>query len=108
MPRRSTNSVTTRHSTASTAPSRACTRSRGWTCDLVFNLSESFAGNDTADACIAAYLELLGKRFTGAGSHGLFYAQDKAVAKKILEFHGIHTPVFARLVSRAPGFLARP
>jgi D-alanine-D-alanine ligase len=64
--------------------------------DLVFNLSESFAGNDTADYCIAAYLELLGKRFTGSGSHGLLYAQDKAVAKKILEFHGIHTPVFAR------------
>ena len=65
-------------------------------CDLVFNLAESFAGNDTADYCIAAYLELLGKRFTGSGSHGLLYAQDKAVAKKILEFHGIHTPVFAR------------
>jgi D-alanine-D-alanine ligase len=64
--------------------------------DLVFNLAESFAGNDTADYCIAAYLELLGKRFTGAGSHGLLYAQDKANAKKILEFHGIHTPVFAR------------
>jgi D-alanine-D-alanine ligase len=45
-------------------------------CDLVFNL--------------------IGKRFTGAGSHGLLFAQDKGVAKKILEFHGIHTPVFAR------------
>jgi D-alanine-D-alanine ligase len=65
-------------------------------CDLVFNLAESFAGNDTADYCIAAYLELIDKRFTGAGSHGLLYAQDKGVAKKILEFHGIHTPVFAR------------
>ena len=65
-------------------------------CDLVFNLAESFAGNDTADACIAGYLELIAKRFTGAGSHGLLYAQDKAVAKKILEFHGLHTPVFAR------------
>jgi len=65
--------------------------------DLTFNLAESFAGNDTADAGIAGYLELLGKRFTGAGSHGLLYAQDKAIAKKILEFHGIHTPVFARL-----------
>jgi D-alanine-D-alanine ligase len=64
--------------------------------DLVFNLAESFAGNDTADYCIAAYLELMDKRFTGAGSHGLLYAQDKGVAKKILEFHGIHTPVFAR------------
>jgi len=65
-------------------------------CDLVFNLAESFAGNDTADYCIAAYLELISKRFTGSGGHGLLYAQDKAVAKKILEFHGIHTPVFAR------------
>ena len=65
-------------------------------CDLVFNLAESFAGNDTADYCIAAYLELIEKPFTGSGSHGLLYGQDKAVAKKILEFHGIHTPVFAR------------
>ena len=65
-------------------------------CDLVFNLAESFAGNDTADYCIAAYLELVNKRFTGSGSHGLLYGQEKANAKKILEFHGIHTPVFAR------------
>jgi D-alanine-D-alanine ligase len=65
-------------------------------CDLIFNLAESFAGNDTADHCIAAYLELIDKRFTGAGSHGLLYAQDKGVAKKILQFHGIDTPVFAR------------
>ena len=65
-------------------------------CDLIFNLSESFAGNDTADFNIAAYLELIGKRFTGAGSHGLMLAQDKSVAKKIFAFHGIATPVFAR------------
>ena len=65
-------------------------------CDLFFNLAESFAGNDTADYCIAAYLELLTKKYTGSGSRGLLYCQDKGVAKKILEFHGIHTPVFAR------------
>lgn len=64
--------------------------------DMIFNLAESFGGNDTADYCIAAYMELLGKKFTGSGSHGLLYGQDKAAAKKILEFHGIHTPVFAR------------
>ena len=64
--------------------------------DMIFNLAESFGGNDTADYCIAAYMELLGKHFTGSGSHGLLYGQDKAAAKKILEFHGIHTPVFAR------------
>src|SRR5690349_3157258 len=50
-------------------------------CDLIFNLSESFDGNDTADYNIAAYLELVGKRFTGTGSHGLMLAQDKSVAK---------------------------
>jgi D-alanine-D-alanine ligase len=65
-------------------------------CDLIFNLSESFAGNDTADFNIAAYMELTGKPFTGTGSHGLMLAQDKSVAKKIFAFHGIHTPIFAR------------
>jgi D-alanine-D-alanine ligase len=66
-------------------------------CDLVFNLTESFGGNDLADFCIAGYLELIGKRFTGAGAHGLMLAQDKALAKKIFAFHGIQTPVFAKV-----------
>jgi D-alanine-D-alanine ligase len=65
-------------------------------CDLVFNLVESFNGDDTADFKIASYLELIGKRYTGAGTHGLMLAQDKAIAKKIFAFHGIDTPVFAR------------
>jgi D-alanine-D-alanine ligase len=65
-------------------------------CDLVFNLAESFADDDTADFKIAAYLELLGKKYTGTGTHGLMLAQDKAIAKKIFAFHGIHTPVFAK------------
>jgi D-alanine-D-alanine ligase len=65
-------------------------------CDLMFNLAESFADDDTSDFKIAAYLELLGKKFTGTGSHGLMLAQDKAVAKKIFAFHGIHTPTFAK------------
>src|SRR5258705_2964920 len=65
-------------------------------CDLVFNLCESFAGDDTADFKIAAYLELIGKQYTGSGTHGLMLAQDKAVAKKIFAFHGIHTPTFAK------------
>ena len=65
-------------------------------CDLVFNLAESFGDDDTADFKIAAYLELLGKKYTGTGTHGLLLAQDKAVAKKIFAFHGIHTPTFAK------------
>ena len=64
--------------------------------DLVFNLCESFNGDDTADFKIASYLELLGKKYTGSGTHGLMLAQDKAIAKKIFAFHGIHTPTFAK------------
>ena len=63
--------------------------------DLIFNLVESFAGNDTFDSAVAGYLELLDRKFTGTGSHGLYLAQDKALAKKIFAFHGIHTPYFA-------------
>jgi len=63
--------------------------------DLIFNLVESFAGDDRTDTNIAAFLELLGRRYTGTGSHGLYLAQDKALAKKIFAFHGIHTPYFA-------------
>src|SRR5215471_1474195 len=63
--------------------------------DLIFNLVESFGGNDGYDTNVAAFLELLGRRFTGAGAHGLYLAQDKALAKKIFAFHGIHTPYFA-------------
>ncbi len=65
-------------------------------CDLVFNLSESFGDDDTADFKIAGFLDLLGKNYTGSGTHGLLLAQDKAIAKKIFSFHGIHTPVFAK------------
>ncbi len=63
--------------------------------DLFFNLTESFAGDDTKEMNVAAYLELLNKRYTGAGPQGLYLAQDKALAKKIFSFHGIRTPYFA-------------
>jgi D-alanine-D-alanine ligase len=63
--------------------------------DLVFNLTESFAGDDTKDMNIAAYLDLLGIPFTGGGPHAHFLAQDKGTAKKMFAFHGIKTPFFA-------------
>ena len=63
--------------------------------DLIFNLTESYAGDDTKDMNIAAYLDLLGRSYTGAGPHALYLAQDKALAKKIFAFHGIKTPYFA-------------
>jgi len=63
--------------------------------DLIFNLTESYAGDETKEMNIAGYLDLLGLRYTGAGPHALFLAQDKAVAKKMFAFHGIQTPYFA-------------
>ena len=63
--------------------------------DLVFNLTESFAGDDTKEMNVAAYMDLLGIRYTGGGPHAHFLAQDKATAKKMFAFHGIKTPFFA-------------
>jgi D-alanine-D-alanine ligase len=63
--------------------------------DLIFNLTESFDGDDTKEMNVVAYVDLLGLRYTGAGPHALFMSQDKAVAKKIFAFHGIKTPFFA-------------
>jgi D-alanine-D-alanine ligase len=63
--------------------------------DLIFNLTESYAGDDTKDMNLAAYLDLLDLKYTGAGPHGLYLAQNKALAKKIFHFHDIRTPFFA-------------
>lgn len=63
--------------------------------DLIFNLTESYAGDDTMDKNIAAYLELLHIPYTGGGPQALYLAQDKSLAKKIFDFHEIKTPDFA-------------
>jgi D-alanine-D-alanine ligase len=58
-------------------------------------LTESFAGDDTKEMNVTAYLDLLGLPYTGAGPHAHFLAQDKGTAKKMFAFHGIRTPYFA-------------
>jgi D-alanine-D-alanine ligase len=63
--------------------------------DLVFNLTESYAGDDTKDMNIAAYLDLLGLPYTGSGPRGLFLGHDKGMAKKMFHFHNVRTPFFA-------------
>jgi len=65
--------------------------------DLVFNLTESFAGVSSLDSNLAALLNLLGLRYTGSSPAGLLLAGDKSLAKKVLGFHGIRTPEFATL-----------
>ena len=63
--------------------------------DLVFNLTESYAGDDTKEMNVAAYMDLISMPYTGTGPHGNFLAQDKATAKKMFAFYGIRTPYFA-------------
>jgi D-alanine-D-alanine ligase len=63
--------------------------------DLCFNLVESYAGNDTMEMHFAAYLDLIGKRYTGAGPQGSFLAMDKSIAKKIIRYHDLYTPYSA-------------
>ena len=40
--------------------------------DLIFNLTESYAGADTKEMNVAAYMDLLGLTYTGAGPHAHF------------------------------------
>ncbi|MGZ7080666.1 MAG: D-alanine--D-alanine ligase family protein [Thermoanaerobaculia bacterium] len=67
--------------------------------DLIFNLVDSYGGDDSKDLHIPAFLELIGAKYTGSGPHGLLLAQDKSLAKKIIGFHGIQTP-FSMVVHR--------
>src|SRR5918993_3035388 len=60
--------------------------------DLLFNLVESFGDDNSKEPHVAAYYDLLGLRYTGSGPRGLTLAMDKAVAKKILGFHGVTSP----------------
>jgi D-alanine-D-alanine ligase len=62
--------------------------------DVIFNVCESLNGVNQQEQNVAAMLELFGKRYTGTPAIGLALAQDKALAKKILQFHGIRTPKF--------------
>src|SRR4029078_8261706 len=61
--------------------------------DLVFNLVDSYGGDDGKDLHIPAFLELINVKYTGSGPHGLLLAQDKSLAKKIIGFHELQTPL---------------
>jgi D-alanine-D-alanine ligase len=63
--------------------------------ELVFNLLETFGGDDSADVAVAGLLDILGLRYTGSGPGELFLVQDKGLAKKIFAFEKILYPDFA-------------
>jgi D-alanine-D-alanine ligase len=61
---------------------------------IVFNLVEAFAGMAELDQHVVSYLELLDVPYTGCSPRGLVLARSKALSKKILAFHRIHSPKF--------------
>src|SRR5258707_5424012 len=63
--------------------------------DLIFNITESYAGDDTNDMHVTACLDMLDIPYTGAGPHAHTLAQDKSIAKKMFAFYGIQSPYFA-------------
>ena len=74
--------------------------------DIVFNLLEEFAGEAVFDQNIVSFLELVGVPYTGCNPQGLTMGRDKAVTKKILNYHGILTPQFQ--VARQVGAIEEP
>jgi D-alanine-D-alanine ligase len=63
--------------------------------EFFFNLTESYGGDDTKEMHFAAYLDLIGKHYTGASPAAAYLAMDKPTAKKIVRFHGLYTPYSA-------------
>ncbi|MBI2920042.1 MAG: ATP-grasp domain-containing protein [Planctomycetes bacterium] len=70
--------------------------------DVVFNLCEEFRGDGKQEARVAAVLELVGIPFTGNPSIGLALALDKALSKKLYEYHNIAYPEFAVFTREKP------
>src|SRR5580704_6556107 len=51
--------------------------------DLIFNVTESYAGDDAKEMHVTAFLDMLDIRYNGEGPHANVLAQDKAIAKKM-------------------------
>jgi D-alanine-D-alanine ligase len=63
--------------------------------DIVFNLLEAFHEVGTYDQNVVSYLELLRLSYTGCNPRGMILARDKALSKKLLQYHRISVPDFA-------------
>jgi D-alanine-D-alanine ligase len=69
----------------------------GFAPDLIFNLADQFRNNRAFDQNFASFLALNGIPFTVCGPTGLMLCKHKAISKKILSYHRIHTPAFVTL-----------
>jgi D-alanine-D-alanine ligase len=63
--------------------------------DIVFNLLEAFHEVGMYDQNVVSYLELLRLSYTGCNPRGMILARDKALSKKLLQYHRIQVPDFA-------------
>ena len=61
---------------------------------IAFNLLEAFHEVGTFDQNVVSYLELLRLSYTGCNPRGMFLARDKALSKKLLQYHRILVPDF--------------
>ncbi len=62
---------------------------------IVFNLLEAFHEVGTYDQNVVSYLELLRLPYTGCNPRGMILARDKALSKKLMQYHRIPVPEFA-------------
>src|SRR4029079_18490823 len=76
--------------------------------DVVFNLCETFFYDRSHEPNITAMLDLMKVRYTGAGPEALLLCKDKALAKKILAFHGIRVAGFVVSSQARPARRLRP
>jgi D-alanine-D-alanine ligase len=65
--------------------------------DVIFNLADQFRNNRAFDQHIVSLLAMKDIPFTGCGSTGLTLCKHKAISKKILSYHRIHTPHFVTI-----------
>jgi D-alanine-D-alanine ligase len=65
--------------------------------DVVFCMFESFRNDRDLAPHLVALLEMLNIPYTGANAMSLNICRDKALTKKILDFHGILVPKFVTI-----------
>jgi D-alanine-D-alanine ligase len=73
-----------------------------WKPDIVFNLMEEFNANASLDHSLVSFLELQRIPYTGCNPQGLILARNKALSKKILDYHGINTARFEVFPLKGP------
>lgn len=69
-------------------------RIAAWRPHIVFNVLTDFHDVVAYESHVVAYLELLKQPYTGCNARGIMLANDKALSKKILDWHDIPVPAF--------------